>query len=416
MRKLFTTCLLLCLIALPPSAAPAANSNAAKSPDNAAKNKESSLDGIYFLPADRGEARLLRIAANRFDIRLIGNLGGTVTGIFSGGRGAVNLLYFNGAKRVRCESTSAVINGRLWVGVFQRDQHRSKRFICRTLNTDVFGSAQAGMPHGTIYWDMDKATWTLTPPHDAAHDATIIDNVQILRHPDDKDDRRLVPIFNEKLLPKVATIFRNDGPTGYRDWASWCAVSAGIFVADDWQFENQPKKAGDDAAARKAMIDQTLRVNVGRQHYEQHGDVILAPWSVDLGPVGMIPTKDKAAKLTGEYVAVDNDKLKVTVASPPLTPKKDDVSAAIKHFAFGRKSLEQWEAVFKTLDQNPDDWGVHRRVLNDNCMMGHADWPGYDFWLPLPKGRLARYIVPSTHMFNKDRWPIGHVVVMKKVE
>lgn len=374
-------------------------------------DEKPTLDGVYFLAADRGEARLLRINKGRFDIRLIGNLAGTVSGYFSGGEGGVHFIYFNGAEQVRCVATAAVIDGRLWVGVFYRDPHQKDLFACRTLHTGLFGPEQYGMPAGTIRWDMGKSTWTLTGPHDNFNKSTVIENVRVLRNPLDEKDRRLMPVFRDGDREKVETIFRDEGPRNYRDWAGWWALGAGMFVDEDWRLEEKLKEAGDDAGQRKKIIDTALRVNVGRRVFEQHGDVILTPWSVDLGPVGLVPAEVETKQLIGEYVAVDHAKLRVTIEEP----KKDDPPPHIRHLRPGLHTAEQWRALYSTLASNPDDWGVHRRVIHENCMMGHIDYPGYDFWLPLGDGRLARYLIASTHMPRLNDWPLGRVIVMKKV-
>ncbi len=378
-----------------------------------ADNQSPRVEGIYFLPDNTGYTRLLRIQKGRFDVRQLGNLGGTVSGYFSGGQGGVHFIYFNGEKQIRCVCTSAVIEGRLWVGVFVRDRYDKQLFTCRTLRTGLFGPAQVGMPAGTIRWHFGESTWSLTPPHDNFNKSTVIKTRRVVHHPDDEDDRRLMPVFDQADHKTMATVFRDDGPRSYRDWAGWWAIGAGLFVDDKWNLDQKLKDAGDDAAARRKAIDDALHVNIGRRTFEQHGDVILTPWSLDLGPIGMAPASVKNDELVGEYVALHDDKVRITVKKSKQ--KKEDLLPHLEHLAFGQRTPAQWRTLLTTLEVEPDDWGLHRRVLYVNCMMGHADFPGYDLWLPLSGNRIARYVVPCTHLSNKSGWPLNDVVIMKKV-
>ena len=114
--------------------------------------------------------------------------------------------------------------------------------------------------------------------------------------------------------------------------------------------------------------------------------------------------------IVGEYVALDNDSLRATVK----IPKQGDDPTPTKHLIFPlHRTAAEWKKALGALEINPDDWGLSRRTYRENRMMGHADWPGFDFWLPLSDDRLARYIVPSTHMPGKE-WPVREVILMRK--
>ncbi|MEZ4475667.1 MAG: hypothetical protein R3F60_33685 [bacterium] len=126
--------------------------------------------------------------------------------------------------------------------------------------------------------------------------------------------------------------------------------------------------------------------------WRQHGDLMLTPWSVMLGPAGRVP--HRAAPAEGQYagaadapnprVALSADTLQIVAeAPPPLWTDLGDLARGTP-----RPSAVAW---------SPDDRGISRVTYGHDCQMGHADLRGELAWFPLSDGRIFLWHRQPTH-------------------
>jgi len=125
--------------------------------------------------------------------------------------------------------------------------------------------------------------------------------------------------------------------------------------------------------------------------YRQHGEVIITPWSIDLGPARLMPVKRPLAEVKGLWLALDNPGQAVTV----VDSKKEHAFPFLEHS--GPPRAETIRARFAKLPYDSAETPLHHQVIRENCGMGHVDWPGHIFWFATADDRLVRYIYPSTH-------------------
>jgi hypothetical protein len=132
--------------------------------------------------------------------------------------------------------------------------------------------------------------------------------------------------------------------------------------------------------------------------YERVGDTMIAPWSIDLGPVGLMPVKAAAAEqVVGEWIGADGRTITVRA------PAKDGPLAPLlpSPLVFGRPEGAWVERMISELTFQPDARGISMKVYGWNCGMGHMDLRGLIYSFTTADQRLVRITYPAMCA----RWP-----------
>lgn len=365
--------------------------------DDSTKEKAETPEGVYFLPTAKYEPRILTIDERRFTLEFFGSLPGKVEGYSSSNAMRVALRYFNGERSVSMQASSAIIDGELWLAVFQPQPYsENRRWLCIADEMGLLGYSGRSCPPGHILWDWDLLTFTHTPLPFSSSRSKTLKGVQLLHSPTEKENPNLLPVFSPDDFKTLMEVFPDHVFLHQRPLCNTASMArVGVFAQREWELNDTLEilEVESDTAAFHSMMKKVLpgETTFQRCGYRRVGDVIIAPWSINLGPVGLQPAKTPAEDLSGSWVTETSKKpLQVnTVEADGLTGRFGRFD-----FAFGRPDYDELLGGFQ---YRKNDGPIHHRGIFENCMMGHADYPGHIFWFATEDGRIVRYVYPSTH-------------------
>lgn len=371
------------------------------------EDSKPNIDGVYFLPTYKYEPRILTIQGRKFTLEFFGSLPGSVSGLVSSSEKEVGFNYFNGERRVRVQASSAIINGELWLGVFHPVAYSKKqRWVATADELGLLGYAARFCPEGQIMWDWDAETFAHTPLPFVRSKTKTFENVKLLESPTEKINPFLSPVFLltdfENLLPLFSD-YLHQKQIGESD----VMTRLGVFAKPGWKLADSFEKLQADnetEAFHKLTQLWPGEVSFQRGYYKRVGDVIIAPWSINLGPIGLLPAKKSAEELAGEWVS---DEAKKTVTLE-YEPKRDDL---FRGLLFGKPDYAK---LLGTLQYVEGEGPVHQTGIYQNCMMGRADFAGHIFWFATADGRIVRYIYPSNHGPIGDDPPVNKLHIFRR--
>jgi hypothetical protein len=370
-----------------------------------AENPPLKCAGVYALSG----MRLLRIDQDRFDLRTDSPVLGkkSVSGLVSDSDG-ITLRYFNGTAEVKINTHYAIIDGHLWIGIMR--PAGEGRWHTRSTNTAIFSGDANAMPECSVLWDMNKETWNVEFQN-SIHPAIAIDGITALAAGPGhilKDSKQFIAILrNDGGATRAAEVAQ--WKSRIADWeprlvnlksGSWIDMGIGsgmasltrslVLLPEGWRLgpaDSIPKKEFGVDALQKTL-GAMAKDRGPLASYEQIGDILLTPWSIDLGPVGLIPVKADAADLFGEWIGPDKKSLSIGKGYAP----KDWSRLPAK---VGGPSPEELEKMISPLPLAADDAGIHVQIYGWNHGMNHADHPGFIYWFLTADKKLVRMIYPA---------------------
>jgi hypothetical protein len=126
------------------------------------------------------------------------------------------------------------------------------------------------------------------------------------------------------------------------------------------------------------------RFHLQRNYYQVKENTIIAPWSIDMGPVGIFPKAFSAEKMYGEWVAESDATRKFSIIAPDQKPG----IAFKRNWSWGEPKYP----LFDRIHFNPDSTGIIHFSAHHDCVMNHEDTPFIGVLIPLSENRLARFI------------------------
>ena len=145
--------------------------------------------------------------------------------------------------------------------------------------------------------------------------------------------------------------------------------------------------------------------------YKRVGDVLIGPWSSDLGVTGLKPVEAKAEQALGEWTSAGGKRVIVKEA------EKEGDGLTFKGLGMigPRPSKEGIERMVSELTLDAGEKGIHRKVYGWNCMMAHMDHGGVIYWFLTVEGKLVRVIFPAYCDGGSGGWAQdGEVEVFEK--
>lgn len=364
---------------------------AAEGPPAAAK-----MDGVYALPG----ARLLRIDKDKFDISYDSRFGerAKISGhVFETDR-QLQLFYFNGTAEIEVSVTAAILEGHLWIGVMRGWKDH---WSTSASNPELFWVGENHIPNGSVTWDTAKGTWTYEPGSTSWRG--ILEGV------------KEVPAGKGRLLEKssrtVAAIETDGGTRSEGEVGKWMqslpqwspkptarsplAGSMGVHLSavvmnPGWKIGAASSKEDkvlttDDVLEALKPLEKTAPRNAS---YEKVGDIMIIPWSIDLGPVGLTPAKADERAIVGKWIGADKKKVTVEKAVADARPYP-------LLLAGGRLPAAQIERTISELPISPDDGGIRTKGYGWDCQMNHMDHGGAIYWFVTAEKRLVRILYPA---------------------
>jgi len=381
---------------------------------------EGQVDGVYFLPAEQGTSHFISIQGRSFRSLFRGMIRGEVKGHCNGGEadaGELSFFYFNGEEIARTEVTYGVVDGELWLGVFRRGSGVGKdNFHCNLRGMKFFGPVSKLLPEGQLLWEIEAETWRHYRFPKLASEETKIESVRLLKAaPTANGSVKMRPIFPITAREDLRTVFADPWFSGHSP-SKIDNGRIGLFAKKDWEFEPE------DETNLVELLPKP-ETDTMRSYYRQVGDVIIAPWSIKLGPVGLKPVAKKFAEVEGVWVdSTRADRLVEVIAAPKATtgalfrlgpPNAEEMGKRFSQLQYTRAKTDADEGVIELAEEETDVDTLHTQVISENCGMGHADWPGYIHWFATKDDKIVRYIYPSTHTPITNH-PVNRTQVFKR--
>ncbi|NMO15873.1 hypothetical protein HPC49_26935 [Pyxidicoccus fallax] len=332
------------------------------------------VDGLYF--ADHGivselEApKLLLLEQGRFE--LLRGKDVLLSGTFDADAGVLRLRPVNGAVGAELEATYAVVDGRLLLGVLRRVDASRPRWRSAALPAEFLGlQRMAKVQPGafSVDWDMDTGEWRFT----SGEREVVLSGVARVESSAD-GERAFVPVFQRPERrgggddPEAMLQAGREHAGGALEEPSPFGLMVGTDAELVWRggvVRTRNGGSGPWEAARP---------------YERRGSVMVTPWTVDLGPVGLLPVRAEPAAVAGTYEY--EDEAFVVSAQPPPSRSDDPYATGFRY----RGDEQRCHYV-------PDERGLVARDLGmDHPPMSHWDKPVTLFCFSLGDGRFVRYV------------------------
>jgi len=313
------------------------------------------FDGIYFLYGGR---RILRIEKNTFRLRKSDSYyEGELSGTFIFG----SFLFFDGFKEARVDATMGVVDNHLWAGV-----------LCRMKGHDGKESWGGG-------WD--GAAFFAPPAEDAK-------DLRLAWCPEDGSwyyFRRFD--HKENIKHEVRGIKMVSDPRGKNGTSRFTLLHSEEFrrfpyLVNQWDIDEAKKHSH-----KEGKEDEWFE-KLGH-YFERKGDVVLTPWSVDLGQIGLKPVEIQEKDVLGTW-SDEADGTLVEFHRQDEAPKPD--RSQLLMGLFGKRDRESINKMFEHAHFKPNLFGVTHYATGWNCVMGHMDFPFHVYWIPLTKTRMVRYV------------------------
>jgi hypothetical protein len=154
----------------------------------------------------------------------------------------------------------------------------------------------------------------------------------------------------------------------------------------------QPAGSHPATVLSAEMLQKAVDTYTGwrRMTYERVGDVMLTPWSVDLGPVGLMPAKANANQALGHWESAGRGLDVLAVAERPQARANPPADVQL-----GRPRAKEIDAMESRLEFDADDGGIHTKTYGWFCGANHGDHEGYIYWFLTPDDRLVRILYPA---------------------
>jgi hypothetical protein len=354
------------------------------------------VDGVYFLGARHSHApQVFRISGKEFSVRrydapteLRGNH------VFS--PTLLQFRYFDGRSIVHSQVTHGVVNGRLIVGVFRPEKTPDGRkvWVMRCSNPDILGANVEHIATGELTWDPERLSLTRDAIPKIGAKSRTVESLGTLNAPKTStNSNRFVLMWTEEARnSEVFTGLDQDmGGLGSRWMLAKGVDRLGVVCEEGWSL-----KLGQQSLQNKITEDELFEKIAGIGHFERVDDIIIAPWSVDLGPVGLIPVMPDQNAATGEWVSADGQTCRVIPPAAAQKPK-DTLAVLANTFSIGPPSKEAFRAFMEDLHLRPDD-DLQTSSMRADCMMGHNDYPAHLLWFVMADGRLVQYVYSGAHI------------------
>jgi hypothetical protein len=343
------------------------------------------IDGLYFADSafpssGYGLSKLLLLEQGLFEL-----LDGTELaqrGTFEAHDGLIRLRPVGTGTRVELETTYAVVDGHLLLGVLRHVDGEPHRWTSAALPPEVLGQAWMESPHPAgfrIDWDMREGAWRFTSG--ARH--VELSGVARLENPAD-GGRSFVPVFR-----RPAQRGGVDDPAGMlaekrtaMDMGARFGWEAPPEVPLDWDGELVRLRNGEGSPGmRAADVLRDPFANGRPPPYQRRGDIVVTPWTVDLGPVGLLPVRADPWTHEGTYVSGDEE-LVVSARPSPGESQGDPYLRIFRHPGEESRCLYV-----------PDARGLVAWKLGmTHPPMDHWDKPTLVVCFALADGRFVRYI------------------------
>ncbi|QSQ25391.1 hypothetical protein JY651_10875 [Pyxidicoccus parkwayensis] len=341
-----------------------------------------SVDGLYFADSHSGyrlgPPRLLLLEQGLFELLDGEEL--LQRGTFEMHDGVLRLKPVGTGSRVVLESTYAVVDGHLLLGVLRPVNGEQHRWISSALPWEFLAEAGMLRPQPAAFridWDMREGQWRFS----SGARQVVLSGVARLENPAD-GGRSFVPVFRRPDRRGGV-----DDPTGM---VAEGPVAVGLSFRFGWEAGPEDPLEWDGALVRPRSSDagpgmapadvfrEQFQSDGGASTYRRRGDIVMTPWTVDLGPVGLLPVHVDPWTREGTYVSGDKE-LVVSARPPP----QDGTYAA----AFRREGDES------TCHYLPDARGLAVWSLGmEHEPMNHADKTTVMFCFALADGRFVRYV------------------------
>jgi hypothetical protein len=281
-----------------------------------------------------------------------------------------------------------VIEGRLWAGVLRRTH--DDLWICSSTNAAIFGEGSARIPDAEILWDMRANTWAYTSPGRAPAAVKEIRAVTVGAGTVHETGERLLAVVEaasgaqaiDEIVQSEKTFSQRS--VGYGDLMVTMPAIV-ILRGRALDGDSSKKIAAEELVKASEAVSGTPLAS-----YEKIGDTLIAPWSIDLGPVGLLPARPDAKKAIGHWESAGSGLDVHAAAKPPPVPLKPRLT-----FPTPRPSAQEIKAMESNLDFDPDGNGVHSKTYGWSCGMGHGDHPGFIYWFVTQDDRLVRILYPA---------------------
>jgi len=360
------------------------------------------LDGLYF--SDEGPIpRLVVLKQGHFALHEHDRL--LRRGTYEARDGLLRLKPEGSGTQAELRTTYAVVEGRLLLGVLRRVGGERHRWTSAVLPTEFLGrDTLLGRPSAyrpgdfRIDWDMREGSWHFT----SGARRVVLRGVARFEHPAN-EGRTFVPVFRPPAQrggeDDPATMLDDRDSLGRRQW--WPFPFG-------WEAEPQSPLEWDGERVRlrdaNGSVPGTLSSNT--YTYERRGEAVVTPWTVDLGPVGLVPVRADPSALEGVYVSGAAELFVSPQRRPDVRCGDDPPEYKPRYRVPGE---EQW------CQYAPDARGVVTWGLGDaHPAMGHLDKAFTVFCFALADGRVVRYItsggcsgkVPAKlEVFQRDSSP-----------
>ena len=401
------TAALLAMVACGPLQTPAESS-----PLENPEEKEKRIDGVYFLPAPMGTGRVLEFSNGSFFLtyhegKRLSQLSGHYS--YDCDPGTVWMGYFNGEKVIQSRFTYAIIDGKLWLGVFRKEATEDRWRMC-SQDTGILGPAGETMASCEITWDMAHGMWVHHSYATPGRRVTVQEGVRTVSYPDpDHPDPAFLAVFPSDGSPEtlIRHVFPDrEGLRYTRPFPRFTLTHLGLFADRAWTLEKEAAEASTAGGAQglfRALVRHAdeyarnpSRSHVARKlelgcHYTRKGDILLTPWSAELGPVGLIPV------LLDEESALGEWRGEVNATRTFSINKRDDLlhPALDELLQLHRPPTHRDEEGPREGIHGPDPRGISHTSWGWSCGMNHGDHPGNMYWFAMKKDLLTRYTYPA---------------------
>lgn len=269
-----------------------------------------------------------------------------------------------------------VVKGELWLNVLRPDSHSGKGAWRGTLHRSSNNTWLHYAGPSTIQWDTRRGRLALAVGSKRfifkgirRFEMSLAGSLGVLPiHRGNKGHARVSEVASDLLAYRCTRLETKN-----------VACPFGLFASEPWT---------------GAQADKIVRPYLWRQH----GDVILTPWSIRLGPVGMIPDptiKPRSGVWTGS--------LGVGAAPPTIhasarflrgAPPSKTTRFDIVH---SRNVAGIPGQVGSSHAYRPNAAGITIGSSGCNCLMGHLDVSGTMTWFPMKDGRIFLFNMVGGH-------------------
>lgn len=348
---------------------------------------KSPIDGIY-VDGGSGEYRIIQFQNGWMTLK-------TDDGYELRGRyivrgetqGNLFINYFDGQTRVAFSTTFAICEQKLWLGTLNRLPHQEEEsyYYAKMQNAGMFGLSSEHCPAGRFHWYSQKGLGQFYAEGEKRFDF----KTHKFKMPG--ENKFVIGVEREsnftaeesKLLTGKSEQVTSVLPDFLDNHFGWHEV-----FHETEAITNQ-MKALYDARKSDEDIEQRFRSRTFRAA-DKDANVIIAPWSICVGQVGLFPIDLEEAKLVGEWsdglTVLPKADQSILLSDIPLFPiDPDDDDSALKVLSELRYAPK------------PAIFNISRQSFSYNCMMGHLDIPGVVLWFPISNSKIARFWSPPTH-------------------